>query len=106
MDDYEKLILLRNTTKLNLIDLLRIKRACNKAENTRNMLAKCDPTHSYSTDYREALNLEINLRIRALKENLYDEWKKYLSVEKDGFTLDQYVQRFLDDYENSRSKKM
>ena len=106
MDKYEMLQALQKTTKLNPIDLIRIKRANSKAENLREMLSKSDPTHCYSTDYTDAINLEIKLRLAVLKYNLYEEWKRYISVEKDGFTLEQYAFRFIEEYKNNHSKKL
>ncbi len=104
-EKYEMLLLLRKITKLNIVDFVRVRRECSKAEEVVHMLIKHDPTHTYSVDYTKAIDLEIRLRTNTLKYNLYDEWKKYISVEKDGFTLEQYALRFLNDYAENNSKK-
>lgn len=105
MDNYETLLKLRNITKISLIDNLRIKRAIAKAERVREMLSKSDPTHCYSTDYTEVINLELRMRLNVLKYSLYDEWKKYISIERDGYTLEEYTRRFIKEYVNDDKSK-
>lgn len=106
MDIYDMLMTLRKITKMGPIGYLRVKRANDKAEALTDLINKSDPTHCYSTDYTDAINLEFKIRLDILKYNLYEEWKRYISVEQDGFTLEQYAFRFIEEYKNNHSKKL
>ena len=95
MTEYERLIILRETTKLDLVSVIKVFNACKKAQYERDVMALNDPTHVYSVDYREANELEYKLRMDALRRSLLPAYQKYISIENDGAVLDDFVEDYI-----------
>ena len=95
MTKYERLLILRQITKLDLFSSIRIYNLCKKAESEREALALCDSTHNYSVDYSEVNEIEYVLRMNALREKLRDPYEKYISIENDGAILEDFVEDYI-----------
>ncbi len=91
----EQLEILREETKLNPIDYLKVLKERKAAEQSRDVYIKYEPNDIIGTDYSKANALEYNLRMRALENMLEPSWRDYLRVENDGYGLSDYARSYL-----------
>ena len=95
MTKYERLLILRKITKLDLVSSIKIYNLCKKAQSERDTLASYDSTHNYSVDYSEVNEIEYVLRMKALREQLRKPYEKYISIENDGAILEDFVEDYI-----------
>jgi hypothetical protein len=95
MTEYERLLILRQITKLDLVSTIKIYNLCKKAQSERDALALCDSTHNYSVDYSAANELEYIFRMKALREKLRSAYERYISIENDGALLEDFVEDYI-----------
>lgn len=87
----EELTTLRDMTKLNPIEYFKVYRARKQAEQLRDVYIKYEPNDVIGTDYSVANDLEYGFRMDALCRSVEEDWKKYISIENDGYGLFEYA---------------
>ena len=92
-DNYERLEVLRNITKLGPVAYAKVMKARRNADNQRELLMKYEPNDEIGVDYSVANDLEIALREQALQNRVEKDWTMY----GDGLSLSEYADGIIED---------
>ena len=105
MKKYERLEILREITKLDLLSAYKLHRACRKAENLRDLMARKDPSHTFSVDYTPVNELELELRMQKLQSDLKPVFNKYEHYERDKLALCEFAEGHIERYKEIRDRE-
>ena len=92
---------LRDNTKLNPIDLLKIKREEVLARNNQKNYMTYNPNDLIGIDYTAAEQLEYVLRLRAFEHSVKKLWLKH----GDGQDLSEFAMNIINQNKNDYSQK-
>lgn len=88
MTKEERLAILREVTELDTISSIRLYRIYKNTEYLGMM--------NGIINYKNAEEMEYEMRMKALREKLRKPYEKYISIENDGAILDDFVEKYIE----------